>query len=312
MMPINRRLALTALLLVTLLWAGGFLWTKQALDVGEHYLGRGLDANSAVVGLFMLIRFGAAVCLLPLVLPRVVRSLGPSEWIAGGYLAALLGIGFVLQTVGLQDLNPAVSAFLTSLMVIFTALLGRVFFKHKLRPSLIFGVALATIGAGFISGPPQLHFGWPEWLTVGGAFIFAANILAVDHYTKKLDALKLTWTSLVWMTAIALAVLGFGILQSVNQIALFQLAVDPGFLIPTGLCAVFATVLAFSLMNRFQKSVSPVRAAILYSLEPVWTTGLMLVLGWSGLNGWVVFGGGALLAGNLVAELRGNVPSLHE
>jgi hypothetical protein len=57
-------------------------------------------------------------------------------------------------------------------------------------------------------------------------------------------------------------------------------------------------------MNAWQKEVSPVRAAIVYSLEPVWTVLLMLILGWSGLDAWAVVGGGALLVGNLVAEIK--------
>jgi drug/metabolite transporter (DMT)-like permease len=67
----------------------------------------------------------------------------------------------------------------------------------------------------------------------------------------------------------------------------------------------FATVLALSLMNVFQREIDPVRAAILYALEPIWATFAALIAGMDQLTPWLWVGGSVLLAGNLVAELGG-------
>ena len=56
-------------------------------------------------------------------------------------------------------------------------------------------------------------------------------------------------------------------------------------------------------MNLFQRDLDPVRAAIVYALEPVWTTLIAWGFGMGAPSGWLLAGGGALLAGNLVAEL---------
>ena len=53
----------------------------------------------------------------------------------------------------------------------------------------------------------------------------------------------------------------------------------------------------------FQKQVTPVRAAILYALEPVWAMLGSLVLGLEGeVTLWLPVGAVALLVGNLVVE----------
>ena len=49
--------------------------------------------------------------------------------------------------------------------------------------------------------------------------------------------------------------------------------------------------------------MDPVRAAILYALEPVWATFLAISLDMTEFTFWLVLGGGSLLIGNLIAEL---------
>ncbi|HIH81981.1 MAG TPA: hypothetical protein HA309_06070 [Candidatus Thalassarchaeaceae archaeon] len=69
------------------------------------------------------------------------------------------------------------------------------------------------------------------------------------------------------------------------------------------LCAVLGSLVALLVLNIFQKQVTPVRAAILYALEPVWAMLGSLVLGLEGdVTFWLPVGAAALLIGNLVVE----------
>ncbi|GIS44656.1 MAG: hypothetical protein Ct9H90mP16_17260 [Candidatus Poseidoniales archaeon] len=69
------------------------------------------------------------------------------------------------------------------------------------------------------------------------------------------------------------------------------------------LCAVLGSLVALLVLNIFQKQVTPVRAAILYALEPVWAMLGSLVLGLEGdVTFWLPVGAVALLIGNLVVE----------
>ena len=76
------------------------------------------------------------------------------------------------------------------------------------------------------------------------------------------------------------------------------------FVFPLILCAILGSLVALLVLNIFQKQVSPVRAAILYALEPVWAMSASLLLGLEGnITFWLPVGAIALLIGNLIVEL---------
>lgn len=296
------RRAVAALLFVTVLWGCTFVWMKQANSAAEQELGR--DGLVAGVGLFMALRFGlAALVLAPF--PAVRSRLSAGAWRGGLWIGLTLLAGFLLQMLGLSGVSPAVSAFLTSLYVLFTALLTAA--RHRRAPhlALLAGALLATLGAAFIGGPPQLTFGLAEWLTVGCAFVFAAHILVTDAWTKREAPMPVTFTSFVTVALGAALVLAVGMAfeGGPDTHALLGLVQRRDFWLPLVLSSLLATVLALSLMNLFQRDLDPVRAAIIYAIEPVWAALIGIALGFDSATGWLYFGGGALLAGNLVAEV---------
>lgn len=293
--------ALAALGLVTVIWGLTFSWMKEAQLAASAALGPG-HAGEAVA-LYLALRFGLAA-LLMLLVPRARRA-DRAAWRGGLLLGVLLFAGFVLQMLGLEDISPAVSAFLTSLYVLFTAAL--LAWRAHVRPgmALIAGALLATLGAGLIRGRPELDLRAGELLTVLSAAIFAVHILATDHVTRRADALAATLTCFAWV-----ALFGAGTLLLTRLLpghadagTLLALVSSRAWLEPMLLSMLFATVLALSLMNLYQKQLDPLRAAIVYAVEPIWA----LVFGvWKGLDtlsGWLWIGGALLLAGNLVAEL---------
>jgi drug/metabolite transporter (DMT)-like permease len=297
----ERARAVLALLVVTVLWGWTFIWMKQSLTAAEELLGR--RGGAAVVCLYVAVRFAIAAALLPL-WPRARRGLTAGAWRRGAFLGVLLFAGFLVQMLGLEGVSPPVSAFLTSLYVVFSAAISA--FLHRKRPHTPFliGVLLATFGAGFIEGPPHLTYGLAEWLTVACAFIFAIHILATDRITKAHPPLAVTTTMFVATAVIAALALPFAMLapSSPNLTELGALLRDSAFVRPLLYAATFATVLALTLMNLYQRAIDPVRAAIIYALEPVWTTLIAAALGLGRPGGWLLVGGGALLAGNVIAE----------
>lgn len=297
--------AVFALLIVTLIWGWTFVWMKQAMVASDTLLGeRGALAG---IGLFMGVRFGLAALVLAAV-ARGARDLGARAWGGGFVLGGLLFAGFVLQMLGLSGadgVTPAVSAFLTSLYVVFTAVLTTVLTRRGVGLPLVAGCVLATFGAGWIHGPPQVEFHLPEWLTVGCAFVFAVHILATDRITRSTAPLPVTLASFVWVALGGAATLAVGLAREgapdLARTAELLGVVD--FVLPLVLSSLFATVLAISLMNLYQRELEPVRAAILYALEPVWAACLAITAGMDAADGWLLVGGTALLAGNLVSEL---------
>jgi len=303
-LPDRRRTrAVLALLVVTIIWGWTFVWMKQGLDAAQRVVGT--STHASVVGMMVALRFGTAALLLPVFQPACLRELDKRGWLGGLLLGGLLVSGFELQILGLTGVSAPVSAFLTSLYVIFTAMIGAVVLRRIPAGPMLVGVLLATFGAGFISGPPQLSFDLPEWLTVGGAFIFSLHILATDRVTKVVSPSAVTFATFVVIALGGLATFGYGMSRAdaPDSALLRALATDPGYLRPMLLTIVLATVVALSLMNRFQRDLPPVRAAILYALEPVWATLVAVSMGMETFGTWLLIGGGALIAGNLIAEL---------
>ena len=294
------RKATLALFGVTLLWGGTFVWMQQSLDAASAALPN--IPEDDVVVFFVMMRFVLAAGLLVLVLPRARAGLANKEvWKGGAWLGLIVWGGFLLQMLGLTDVTPAVSAFLTSLYVVFTALIGVALGRQKLTGFAIVGVVLATFGAGWISGPPQLNFGIGEWLTVGCAFLFGAHIIVTDRVTKIVDPIEVTATMILTVAALSTVVYLVMAFDTISEFV--GLMSNTDFLFPLLCCAILGSLGALLVLNMYQKEVTPARAAILYALEPVWAMLGSLLLGLEGdVTFWLPVGAAALLIGNLVVE----------
>jgi drug/metabolite transporter (DMT)-like permease len=220
--------------------------------------------------------------------------------------------GFALQMVALAEITPAVSAFLTSLYVVFTALIGRSIGQQKLTKGLLIGVLLATIGAAFLGlekgdtlyDLALSEFGIPEWMTIVGAMMFALHILATDAVTKRDNPVNLSMASFIVVSACSLfmllAIIPF---SAMSFSELFGLLTLVDIWIPLLLLGGLGSFVALLVLNIWQKQISPVHAAIIYSLEPVWALMYSLNQNLEVVSQWLFIGGGTLLAGNLLVEL---------
>jgi drug/metabolite transporter (DMT)-like permease len=293
--------ATIALFIVTIIWGCTFLWLKRALDSADSVS----SAQTNVVSTFFVtLRFGLTLPLFFYFTPSIRKNLGDyRSWYDGFILAFFMLGGFLFQMIGLEGISPAVSAFLTSLYVIFTALILAYLAGRFQSKSLLFGVLLATFGAGYIQGPPELHYDIAEWLTILCAIMFAGHIIFTDIITKRVDPMTVTFTSIAISTLMALLLLNYFMFVNESSINMYTLIIKNDFLVPLLLSSFFGTYVALSLVNYYQKYINPVRAAILYALEPVWATIFAVGTGVTEFNFWLLIGGSCLLVGNLIAEV---------
>lgn len=288
------------LLSVTLVWGATFIWMKQALNALEVEIEA--YGTFSVVAFLVAIRFLIAMALVAAVFPKTWQGLDSVQiWKGGAVLGSLMLVGFVSQMVALNDINPSTSAFLTSLYVVMTALLTVKMTQHPPRRTLYWGVLMATLGAGFIEGPPHLSWGWGEIITVACALFFALHIIFTQKLTMKLDPLMLTLTSfiVVGMGSLLLAVVSSSNASSMAQDVLGR----EGVLLPVFLLGLGGSFFCLVALNMYQRHMHPVQAAIIYAFEPVWATLFGLGLGLVPWTWWIVFGGGILLAGNILVEV---------
>jgi len=88
-----------------------------------------------------------------------------------------------------------------------------------------------------------------------------------------------------------------------GELEIVELVQDKRFLIPLVLSSFFGTFIALTLVNYYQKYLDPVRASVLYALEPVWATVLALGYSMESFTFWLVLGGSALIIGNIITEI---------
>lgn len=271
------------LVFVTMVWGATFLVIQTGLHHGGPHA-------------FLALRFSTAVAAIALLAPRALRGATREEWRAGIAIGAMLWLGFALQTIGLQTIESAKSAFLTALYVPAVPLLA--FFVLKQRPHLgaWVGIALAFSGLVLLAAPKDfaLTMGSGEALTVVCALVTAAEILMIAHVAKGCDPKRLAVIQLA--TAALLAVGAMGV---------------TGEPLPHGSPVFYACAAGLGLASAFiqvsinwaQKHVPPERATVIFTLEPVWAA-LIGALAGERFGLWGYVGAGLILAGLFASELR--------
>ena len=174
--------------------------------------------------------------------------------------------------------------------------------------STVIGVVLATFGAGWIGGPPQVSLGFGEFLTIFSAYMFGAHIIATDRVTKENDPIEVTGAMMITIMLFG-AVMLLALPVREEGLAVFSdfqdVLMSWDFFLPLFLCAALGSLVALLVLNVFQRDLPPIRAAIIYAFEPVWAGIASLTLGYDEIGFWFFVGAAALLIGNLVVELEG-------
>jgi len=295
-MPTKRQAAL-GLLVVTIFWGGTFVWMKQIMLSLETHIDH--YGKSGVVSVIVASRFFIALVLLLAVSKKARAGLKSHEdWKGGLLLGGLMLGGFVLQMIGIASVSPAVSAFLTSLYDVFTAIFSTFISDRKPTRMMVLGVILATVGAGFIDGPPHIVWGTGELLTIISALFFAIHIIYTDSITRERDPVAITATSFVVLVVGALIMT----LIFTGGTKVVETTWQDGVIVPLLCLGLFGSFVCILMMNLMQKYLNPTHAAIIYSFEPVWAT----LYGWSvdlvTITAWLGMGL-LLLIGNIIVEL---------
>jgi drug/metabolite transporter (DMT)-like permease len=222
-----------------------------------------------------------------------MRALGREGLAAGAFLGLLLAAGYTLQTAGLQRTTVSSTGFVTGMYVVLTPLIALVLFRTRIGVAVWAGVALSTIGLAMLSG---IHAGsvTGDLLVLAAAAVYSLQIVLMERYAPRVDALAFTF---VEMLAAALAFLAVAAAR--GDLGLPRGWTVWGALLVTG---VFASALGFLVQTWAQRRTSATRTALAFAMEPVWTAffGFTLAGDRLGLLGW---GGCAvIMAGIVLAE----------
>ncbi len=239
--------AILVIVLMTLVWGGTFPLVKVLLNF------------LSPVNLLMYRFLFAALIAFPFLLRDIKKN---RKYILKLIiLSILLYIAYYAQTVGLKYTTSSKSAFITGLYVIFTPIFALFFTKEKLTLKLSISLLLSLMGLALLSNITFMHFeiNIGDLITIISAVTFAIQIVLTNIYAKEIDILFITSFQMVFMFAMGIPFAGNFLKVAMPLWVLLSL-------IFLGCFAGFLAVLAETYSLKY---LDPDRAAILFTLEPV-------------------------------------------
>ena len=198
------------------------------------------------------------------------------DLIIGGILCGIvLCLASTLQTMGMVYTSPGKSAFITALYMVIIPIVG-LFCGKKLRPVIALSVVIATVGLYMICVDSSSGINKGDIITLACSFLFTAHILVIDHFSPKVDGVKLS--------CIQFFVCG---LINITYMFIFeepQLSPIIGCWASIGFSGIMSCGVAYTLQIVGQKYTDPTSASILMSLESVFaalSSAVLVALGWS-------------------------------
>lgn len=273
------------LVAISFIWGATFVIVKDAL-------------NDVSTLLFLSLRFSFATVLLFAVFRRhLLAPLDRRSLLGGAMCGVFLFLGYAFQTAGLRFTTASRSAFITGLYIVIVPLIAAVLARRLPRALEIAAIAAATGGTALLtSNAAGFDLNAGDLMTLVCAFAFSAHIVAVAHWTHRMNY--------EWLTLLQVGAVAAWSLATFGWIETPHIEWTPRLLFALAATGALATALSFSLYTWAQRHTTATRAALIFALEPVFA-GLVAWLyageAWSRRS---LAGAALILAGILLVELK--------
>lgn len=271
------------LIVITMFWGGTFLAVQYAVTLSDPFF-------------FVGLRFATAAIAVGLLSLRSLRGMTWLELKAGVAIGIAIAFGYSLQTWGLQSISSSKSAFITAMYVPLVPLLQWLCLGRMPGLMSCVGIALAFVGLILLAGPEGnlLALGAGELITLAGALAIAAEIILISAWAGKVDVKRVTVVQLATASLVAFSMM----IPAGELVPSFS----PGLLVVALGLGIFSAIIQV-VMNWAQRSVSPTRATVIYTGEPVWA-GIFGRMAGERLPMLALLGAAFIIAGVLVSELK--------
>jgi drug/metabolite transporter (DMT)-like permease len=285
-----------ALLFMTLIWGGTFVIVKESL-------------NDVSPILFVTIRFSLASIILYAIIVFKRITINKNVILPGIFLGSIIFIGFLFQTQGLKLTSATKSGFLTGTLVVIIPLLQIIIEKKIPTRGAQIGTILVFIGVLFLSSSGNSIFGFltdlgksfnfGDMLTLICAIFFALHVVFIDIYAPKFKLVELLFMQLVTVAFLGIIFTLFTDITSLEK-ATFSISYNSikGLLYT----ALLATLLNFMLQTKYQKMVTPTKAGIIYSFEPIFAALFAFFLLSEKISNFGLAGCALIFLGLIIAE----------
>ncbi|MDP4183127.1 MAG: DMT family transporter [Bacillota bacterium] len=282
------------LFITAIIW--GFAFVAQR--VGIQYMG---------TFTFNGIRFAlGSLSLIPLILflhfkiknknsEKTTPSKRTELLLAGIFVGLCLFFAATLQQIGLIETTAGKAAFITGLYIVLVPIFG-IFLKHKFGIFTWIGAIIAVLGLYFLSVNERFSISRGDLYELAGAVLWSVHILLIDHFSRKVDVLKLA--CLQFFVCSALSIITALFVEKIAIESIYQARIP---LLYGGLCSVG---IAYTLQIVGQKNANPSHAAIILSLETVFAALGGFVLLNERLNSMGVVGCILMFSGMILSQIQ--------
>ncbi len=283
----KKQTAIFTLIIVTIIWGGGFSAVRMSLDLG------------VTVGLTNVIRGFIFTLMVFICFPKQILSM---KWkhMKLGLLAGLFNAGsFIFQTIGAEHTTLSNNAFLTTTNVVMTPFLAWIMLGNKPKKKNFIAVAICMLGTAVLAGIFQntISFNIGDLFTLLCALCYAISIVLLSvqasdsHFASSAFMMGLTHflSGLVYFVVTEKAY--------VPQID-WKLAVLP--LLYLGVASSF---LAQTMQVAAQKYLTPSTASLVMMLESIWGSLFSIMFGFENFTLNLLIGGGLIVASLIVSEV---------
>lgn len=281
----SERFADGVLLFTAVVWGAGFTATRQALDAGFG------------AGATIFLRFlWASLALLVLFFPRI-RTITREELKKGAIASILMGIGYLLQAVGMVYTKPSNSAFLSSIYVILVPFLVWLFFKKRPGAKTFVASVICLVGIFILTySPAGLTFNGGDGITLLCALVFSCHLCYLGRITTDIDPVKLSFLQLAGVAVCAL-------LYSLCTDFTTMFTADWGAGWPAiAYMALFCSCMGLFLQTYGQRHTAPSKVALLLCFESVFGSLFSVLLGFEPLTLHMALGGLIIFSSVLLVE----------
>ncbi len=255
--------------------------------------------NDAPAMLFIALRMFCVVPVIIIIMLAFGFSFKYKFDKHGWGLIISYGLGFILQTYGLQYTSASRSGFLTSLYVIWVPVFAmKIAHDHVPKTSYV-SIPIAVLGSALMM---RLDIGG-QWnvgdlLTIACAFAFAFQIVWTSRVGRDTNFMAMVLYPSLFTGLMSLPLLGL-----FHWDAMIATKWSNALWVAVVYTTIGGSVLALGLMNKFQPRTNAVTASLIYTGEPVFAA--LFAWLWFGehLTNFELAGGTLILLANFIVQI---------
>ncbi len=263
-----------SLFLTALIWGVAFVAQAVGMDHIEPLTFNGVRmivAGIAMIPVLMVMKRGERRNRQTEQDPAAAKAHRKNLLLGGLFTGTALFVASSMQQLGIKYTSVGKAGFITAMYIVLVPVLS-IFLRKRAGIRVWISVVIAVIGLYLLCITDTLSLSVGDAFVLGCAFVYAVQILCVDHFSPLISAVELSFLQL-WVAGVLGLIAAF-LLETPTWEGVRQA------MIPILYCGIMSSGVGFTLQIFGQRRVNAAVASLIMSLESVI----------SALAGWILLG----------------------